>query len=53
MIDETDLKNQRESIQEDLRTILDGLDDEVIDRVCQVVVDRFNILLNKVAGSAE
>jgi hypothetical protein len=35
---------QREQAQEDIRYILDGLDEDVIDRVCQVIVDRFNIL---------
>lgn len=36
---------QREQIQEDLRCILDGLDNTLIDNVCQVIVDRFQIIL--------
>ena len=39
-----DLKEQCEQIQENLVCILDGLDEKVIDAVCQVVVDRFDIL---------
>lgn len=38
------LNDQCEQIQEDLMCILDGLDDEMLDNVCQVIVDRFNIL---------
>lgn len=36
---------QREQIQEDISSILDGLDNEQIDLVCQVVVDRMNDLI--------
>lgn len=43
-----DIVNQRELIQDDITCILDGLDDEIIDRVCQVVVDRMEIVLNLV-----
>lgn len=38
---------QRERIQDDILCILDGLDDEVLENVCQVVVDRFKIILEK------
>jgi hypothetical protein len=44
---ENDLINQRELIQDDLTCLLDGLDEEMIDNVCQVIVDRFQILLDK------
>ena len=30
-------------IQEDIMTYLDGMDDEIIDDVCQIVVNNFNI----------
>tara|TARA_Y100000310_G_scaffold260303_1_gene269169 strand:+ start:1374 stop:1517 length:144 start_codon:yes stop_codon:yes gene_type:complete len=30
-------------IQEDIMIYLDGMDDEIIDNVCQIVVDNFNI----------
>ena len=30
-------------IQEDIITYLDGMDDEIIDDVCQIVVNNFNI----------
>jgi hypothetical protein len=30
-------------IQEDIITYLDGMDDEIIDEVCQIVVNNFNI----------
>ena len=39
--------DQRELIQNDLLTILDGLPQEVLDLVCQVIVDRFSIILDK------
>jgi len=42
-----DLIEQREAIQDDLISALDGLDQEFIDRVCNIIVDRFNILINK------
>ena len=38
---------QREQMQEDLLCILDGLDNDVLDNVCQVIVDRCNIILMK------
>lgn len=47
MITVKDVKEQRERIQNDLICILDGLDQQFIDNVCQVVVDRMNILIAK------
>ena len=46
MITKQDLLNQREQIQEDLRCIFDGADEEMLDNACQVVVDRFQILID-------
>ena len=44
-IDSTDLIQAREQIQEDLRTILDGIVPEAaLDAACQVVVDNMNKL---------
>ena len=37
------LFEQREQLQEDLRCILDGLDEEVVDRACQAVVNRYPV----------
>lgn len=34
----------REQIQEDLRCLLDGQDEGLIDQACQIVVDRFKVL---------
>jgi hypothetical protein len=42
-----DIEEQREQMQEDVDCILDGLDDKVIELVCQVIVDRCNILIDK------
>lgn len=42
-----DLLDQRESMQEDLMTILDGADEIIIRGACQIVVDRINILITK------
>ena len=39
-ITKQDLEEQREQIQNDLQCVLDGLDEELIDAVCQVIVDR-------------
>lgn len=38
------LTSQSENIQNDLLCVLDGLDNDILDNVCQVIVDRFNIL---------
>lgn len=35
---------QKEQMQEDVLSILEGLDQQYIDNVCQVIVDRMNIL---------
>lgn len=47
MLTKQDLLDQRESMQDDLQTLLDGLDDEVISNACQIVVDRIAILITK------
>lgn len=39
------LLEAREQIQEDILCLLDGVDQEILDNVCQVIVDRFDILL--------
>ena len=36
------INKQREQMQIDITCILDGLDDKIIDNVCQVIVDRCN-----------
>ncbi len=41
------LDNQREQIQEDLECVLDGLDNQMMINVCQIIVDRFEILENQ------
>ncbi len=38
------IADQCELMQDDLMTILDGLPDEAITRVCQVIVDRCKII---------
>lgn len=40
------ISNQMELAQDDIDCILDGLDEEYIVRVCQVVVDRLNMIRN-------
>jgi len=44
---EQDLLDQRELIQNDLDCVLDGIDQQILDNVCQVVVDRFKILIGQ------
>lgn len=43
-----DIEEQKEQAQEDIKCILDGIDVEYLDNVCQVIVNRFNILINKI-----
>ena len=43
-----DLEEQRERLQNDIRCILDGLDDMTVDFVCEAIADRFQILIEKV-----
>jgi len=38
------IKDQKELIQDDLLCILDGLDDSILNNVCQVIVDRLEII---------
>jgi len=35
----------QEQLQENLRTYLDGISDEILDDVCQIVVDTFHTSL--------
>jgi hypothetical protein len=43
-----DLYEQKEKMQEDLLCILDGLDNDILTNVCQVIVDRMSILAAKI-----
>lgn len=45
------IENQRELLQNDLQCCLDGLEEEFINRVCEVVVERFQILLDTLEGN--
>lgn len=47
MLNRLDLENCREELQNDLDCILDGLDEDIMDNVCQSVVDRINDLIVK------
>jgi hypothetical protein len=45
-----DIVEQREQAQEDIRTIMDGTDrvtDKTVSDLCQVVVDKMNIIIAK------
>lgn len=46
-ITKTDLESQRELIQNDIDCYLDGLPNEVINEVFNIVCERFQILLDK------
>ena len=39
-----DIQSIKEQIQEDLLTYLDGMDEEILTQVCQIVVNNFNKL---------
>jgi len=41
------IEDQKQLLQDDITCILDGLDDEIIDNVCQAVVERMNLLMQK------
>lgn len=45
------VKDQRELMQNDIQCVLDGLDDEIVDKVCQVIVDRCAIILGALPAS--
>ena len=51
-IKSSDIDDQKQLIQDDIECILDGLDNEYVERVCQVVVDRLNILKNNSISNA-
>jgi len=40
------IDKQREQAQQDILCILYELEEEVLDNVCQVIVDRFNVVKN-------
>lgn len=42
-----------ECVQNDLLCILNGLDDLVLDMVCEVIVDRTNVLIDKLKQFTE
>lgn len=39
------MRDLQEQLQENLRTYLDGMSDEILDDVCQIVVDTINASL--------
>lgn len=44
-----ELTDQKELMQDDLLCILDGIGDQsILNKACQVIVDRINILIAKV-----
>jgi hypothetical protein len=47
MVTKQELIEKREQIQEDLRATLDGMPEEAIDQVCQVVVNNFKPLIER------
>ena len=47
MLTKQDLEAQRELIQDDLITMLDGLDSEFLNNVCNMICKRFSILIEK------
>jgi len=36
------IEELKEQIQQDLLTYLDGMDEEILTQVCQIIVDNFN-----------
>lgn len=38
------MRELQEQLQENLRTYLDGMSDEILDDVCQIVVDTFRAI---------
>lgn len=46
-MEKSDLEDQCELIQDDLICVLDGIDERILDNVCQVIVDRFAVLKEK------
>lgn len=42
---ESKLVEEREQIQHDIDCLLDGMDEELRDKVCQVIVDHFEVLI--------
>lgn len=47
MIAYRDIVEQREALQNDLLVKLDGLEDKFLDDICNLIIDRFQILLDK------
>ena len=50
---EQEIKDQKQLMQDDIRTLLDGLDDNIVDGVCQVIVDRMNLLMSTVTNQQQ
>ena len=44
MITKEALMSLREQIQEDLLTFLDGMDNEILDGICEIIVKNFTNL---------
>jgi len=51
MILKQDLLEVREQIQEDLRCLLDSWGEQTISDSCQIIVDRFSLLLAKMESN--
>ena len=45
-----DIEEQRENMQNDIMCILEGIENKTLDNVCEVIVDRCNILISKLEG---
>ena len=44
------LKNESESLQHSLTAFLDGLSDDLINEICQCVVDHYNDKIDQCEG---
>jgi hypothetical protein len=49
-ITKLDLINLKEQIQDDICCFLDGIDDEIIDSICEIVIERVNTLIGKMSN---
>ena len=52
---EQEIKDQKQLMQDDIRTLLagDDIDYQTVDAVCQVIVDRMNLLMSTVTNQQQ
>jgi hypothetical protein len=47
MVTKQELERLREQLQQDILCILDGIDNDILDDICDCIIERIDVLIEK------